>query len=372
MYTFKYNKHTVHLIDTPGFDDTSLSDTDVLTAVTQCFHETCSEDIKLSGIIYFHRISDPKMTGNALKNLEMFNKVCGEESLECVVLATTMWDMVSEEKGNAREEELVSEPTFWGGLKGLGSMVERVSGDKGTKARHNSATDSVQKIVLKKQKIVLDIQKEMVDEHKPLHETSAGQGLDKGLQEARLEHEKELKSVQDSMRKADAKTKRMLEDHESHYKNKLTQLDKDEENPKMSTAEMYKQKEEQLKEINKMRKDQEKQAKELEAKFKRRESELESLYKSQKHSFEKERSEMQKSTKAQRDKLTQDDEKMAKKLKKLEDEHTREPRDLRAQTLAAQQNSAPAGASALGGLILPLAMLAIMTGDLGAVGGLGS
>ena len=96
LYTFKYNKNTVHLIDTPGFDDTTLSDTDVLKAVAQCFHETYSSEIQLNGIIYIHRISDPRMTGNALKNLSVFRKICGDKSLECVVLATTMWDSVSE------------------------------------------------------------------------------------------------------------------------------------------------------------------------------------------------------------------------------------------------------------------------------------
>ena len=41
-HTCKYNDHTVHLIDTPGFDDTSLSDTDVLAAVAQCIQKTYS------------------------------------------------------------------------------------------------------------------------------------------------------------------------------------------------------------------------------------------------------------------------------------------------------------------------------------------
>ncbi|CAF9907853.1 MAG: hypothetical protein ALECFALPRED_004022 [Alectoria fallacina] len=375
VYTLKYNDHTVRLIDTPGFDDTSLSDTDVLTAVAQCFHETYSVDIKLSGIIYIHRISDPRMTGNALKNLEMFKKMCGEESLECVVLATTMWDSVAQRLGNAREEELVSEPLFWGSMKLLGSMVERLSGDKGTEARHNSAMNIVQKIVLKKKKIVLDIQREMVDDHKPLAETSAGQELDKGLREAKLKHQKELKSIQDSMKKADAKTRSLLEDHEKHYQEKLTRLDKDQEILNMSIAEMYKQKEEQLREIIQMKKDQEHQAQQLEARIKRRESELESQYHNQKQAFEKERSEMKASTKAQQEKILQQDANMAKKLQKLENEHAQELRELRAQAQMSQLNNAPASGSAggaLGSFILPMVMVAMIAGGMGGLGGLGS
>ena len=136
----------------------------------------------------------------------------------------------------------MSDPLFWGSMRSLGSMVERLNGDKGTEARHNSGTNTVQKIVLKKQKIVVEIQREMVDRQMPLAETSASQELDKDLREARLTHETESKMIQDSMGKADAKTKRLLEDHEKHYQDKLNRLDKDQEILNMSMAEMYKQK----------------------------------------------------------------------------------------------------------------------------------
>ena len=50
------------------------------------------------------------MQGSVLKNLEMFQALCGDSGLSNVVLATTMWDWAStpEElsKAEAREEEL--------------------------------------------------------------------------------------------------------------------------------------------------------------------------------------------------------------------------------------------------------------------------
>ena len=273
--------------------------------------------------------------------------------------------------GNAREEELISDPLFWGSMKSLGSMVERVSGDKGTEARHNSAMNIVQKIVLKKQKIALEIQREMVDSQLPLGETSAGQELDKGLREAKLQHEKELKMIQDSMSKADAKTKGLLEDHEKYYQNKINQLDKDQEILNMSIAEICKQKEEQLKEIVQMRKDQESKAQQLEARLKSRELELESQYHDQKQAFEKERSEMKASTKAQQEKISNHDAKMAKKLPKMEKEHDEELADLRAQAQMSQQNNSPAVGSSLGSVIIPMVMFAVLAGGMGTMGGLG-
>ena len=250
-------------------------------------------------------------------------------------------------------------------------MVERLSGVKGTEARHNSAMNIVQKIVLKKQKIVLEIQREMVDRQMPLAETSAGQELDKGLREARLKHEKDLKLIQESMSKADAKTKRLLEDHEKHYQDKLNRLDKDQEILNMSIAEMYKQKEEQLKEIVQMRKDQEHKAQQLEARLKQRESEFKSQYLDQKQAFEKERSEMKASTKAQQAEISKHDAEMAGKLQKMEKEHDEELADLRARAQMSQPNNTSAFGASLGSFIIPMAMFAVLAGGMGTMGGFG-
>ena len=98
-------------------------------------------------------------------------------------------------------------------------MIESVSGNKGTEAQDKPAMNIVQKVMLKKQKVVLEIQKkkEMVDHHKPLAETSADQELDKLLRPVQLTYDKELKLIRDSMRKADARSKCLLEDHEKNY-----------------------------------------------------------------------------------------------------------------------------------------------------------
>ena len=56
----------------------------------------------LSGILYLHRITDNRMAGTPLKNLQVFQKLCGRDALGKVYLTTTMWD-----EAERRREEAV-------------------------------------------------------------------------------------------------------------------------------------------------------------------------------------------------------------------------------------------------------------------------
>jgi hypothetical protein len=54
---------TVYLIDTPGFDDTNRSDTEVLKEIARWLVASYKGKILLNGIIYLHRITDIRMQG---------------------------------------------------------------------------------------------------------------------------------------------------------------------------------------------------------------------------------------------------------------------------------------------------------------------
>ena len=119
---------TVYLIDTPGFDDTNRSDNEVLCEIASWLTASYTAKIRLNGIIYLHRISDLRMQGSAKNNLFMFKKLCGQKALKNVILATTMWDRISEAEGEARENELITTPDFWGWMVSQGSKVYRHTG----------------------------------------------------------------------------------------------------------------------------------------------------------------------------------------------------------------------------------------------------
>ncbi|KAF7974376.1 hypothetical protein HWV62_12348 [Athelia sp. TMB] len=187
------------LIDTPGFDDTSLSDADILIQIADwlkttyvAFRPRLSLDLNdwfryqrrilLKGILYLHRISDNRMTASALRNTDMFRHLCGNAGLANVIFVTTMWGEVVEEasaeqdKGwsplEGREAELKE---FWKAMLDNGSQT----------ARFHHTHESAWKIIdqLKGDPLPMQLQVELVDEHKPLSRTSAGTTLKTWLRE---------------------------------------------------------------------------------------------------------------------------------------------------------------------------------------------
>ncbi|CZR64978.1 uncharacterized protein PAC_14878 [Phialocephala subalpina] len=125
LYTFTYNLVKYTLLDTPGFNDTTLSDHEIFQTLIKYLAGT-----KLNGILYLHRITDTRMQGSALRNLTMFRKLCGEDCFKDIVLGTTHWDAVENDIGVKREKELVETEEFWGEMVGRGSRVMRAGLDR--------------------------------------------------------------------------------------------------------------------------------------------------------------------------------------------------------------------------------------------------
>ena len=229
-YLFTHDDGTnVELIDTPGFDDTNKSDVDVLIELAGWLKMAYENNIKLSGIIYLHRITDDKMQGSAKKNLFMFKKLCGQNALKNVILATTKWEEVGEEKGYEREKELKSTEEFWGWMVKNGSQVQRHYNNKESAMRLIGTYTST-----KRTEMTLDIQKEMVTNGKSLNQTQAGRALDGELQKQRENFEKELRDTRQMMKDAlasrDSESAKMLREHRRDLDAKIKQLEEEREN----------------------------------------------------------------------------------------------------------------------------------------------
>ncbi|EEU41567.1 uncharacterized protein NECHADRAFT_54135, partial [Fusarium vanettenii 77-13-4] len=194
----------VYLVDTPGFDDTTRTDTEVLKDVAFFLSQIYRKDVKLAGIVYLHRITDNRVRGSSMKNLKMFQQLCGDEAFGHVILATSMWDTLDEgskDVADQREQELVSRAEFWGTMYKSGSQVARWLGNE------QSAQNIVSKIIEvhdKAGEAVLKIQQEMVNEDKDLDQTAAGQEVQReiAVAKAQLQEEiKELREMQEDMTK---------------------------------------------------------------------------------------------------------------------------------------------------------------------------
>lgn len=180
----------VMLVDTPGFSDTNISDTEILRRIATWMTDTYNDGCLLSGIIYLHRIIDVRMEGPSLKNLRMMKKLCGANSLRNVVLATTMWEKVAEEEGFRREAELKDD--FWKDMIVGGSAVTRIRTETGNDAR------ALVKSLLKNKPRPTRIQEEL-HSGKSLRQTDAGteimEEIAKLEQRLKAEHELEIREL---------------------------------------------------------------------------------------------------------------------------------------------------------------------------------
>ena len=123
----------------------------------------------------------------------MFRELCGDSTLENVILVTNMWGEVSSEVGEDRENQ-------------LSGRFFKPALDKGAQmVRHHNTAQSAHDIirrVMENHPVVLKIQQELVDEQKDIVDTSAGEVVNQELNDQIKRHEAELKEVQEEMVRA--------------------------------------------------------------------------------------------------------------------------------------------------------------------------
>ena len=170
--SFEHNGVNIHLVDTPGFDDTERSDTEVLTMIASYVSKLYDSKIKIDGFVYVSPITQTKMSGSAVKNLNMFSVLVGDEASSEVVLVTSMWNMVGDWNiAEDREKTLLER--FWKPLIDKGSRVCRLD-------HRRLGALQVLDVLLQRGEThgkVLQIQRELVDEKKALDKTEAGRQL---------------------------------------------------------------------------------------------------------------------------------------------------------------------------------------------------
>ena len=146
--------------------------------------------MKLSGIIYLHRIKDERMTNAIMRNLSMFRNLCGEDAFRNVVLVTTFWDELQDQaKGESRESQLAQRPEWWGYMTSKGSKLRRFDNTK-------EAALSIVGELIGVPTITLQVQEEMVHRGLEVEQTTAGEALNKELLEQQAQHEEELRDLQ--------------------------------------------------------------------------------------------------------------------------------------------------------------------------------
>ncbi|KAH9944735.1 P-loop containing nucleoside triphosphate hydrolase protein [Amylocystis lapponica] len=186
---FQFEGHTVTLLDTPGFDDTTRTDTDILKTIAEYLATAYRADKRLHGIVYMHRISDIRMGGTSRRNFSMFRTLCGDTTLRAVVLVTNMWGAVAAERGAARERELAADPLLFQPVLTKGARMRRHDGTV-------QSAQAVLRLLVGGAPAVLQIQDELVGRGLALEQTAAAAELGREIEEARRRHREEMERAQ--------------------------------------------------------------------------------------------------------------------------------------------------------------------------------
>lgn len=189
---FLIDGRKVILVDTPGFDDTEKSDADILKLIADFLSSSYRKGHKLTGLLFFHRISDFRMGGVSVKNFRMFRKLCGDKGLQNVVIVTNMWGEVTLEKGKQRESELAEHDDFFKAALSKGSSM----------IRHDNTRHSAHAIlrrVLQNSPVVLEIQEDTVDRGIDISMTAAAAEMDREIKAAAERGEAEAELIKEEM-----------------------------------------------------------------------------------------------------------------------------------------------------------------------------
>jgi hypothetical protein len=187
------DRQPVVFVDTPGFDDTFKSDTEILSMIADWLVKTYKAKVNLATILYLHRISDNRMSGTAMKNLQLFSSLCGKKAMPNVVIVTTMWSLVPAEWGTKRENVLKRE--VWKDMLKAGCEVERFEDtlESAWKIIGSFAEDGLQDHV--------KLAREMVDDQLGLNETDAGITLFKTLEKLMKDQQNITRQMQERQKK---------------------------------------------------------------------------------------------------------------------------------------------------------------------------
>jgi myosin heavy subunit len=331
---------TVYLIDTPGFDDTNRSDTEVLSEIAVWLGKSYRSNILLHGIIYLHRITDIRMQGSARKNLIMFKQLCGTDAFKKVILVTTMWDKVSSDEAVMREKELIDTPEFWGWMLGKGSSCHRHNNTE------RSARDIVHLLANHNAPIATELQRQLIDEKRTLDQTSAGRELQSEMLKEKEKWAKERRDIEQQLKAAikqrDIEAEGIMREERDRYTRMIKKVENDTSALRSTMENLLVQRnnrvarmEKQMEEQQRAHEDELRRIKDRQRRFELEKAELEEERKREKQAQRKREKEAQRERdQAQRERKRQAEREQEKQAQGKRERQTQQRQDRQVQKAA--------------------------------------
>jgi len=211
VHSMTFEDRAIHLIDTPGFDDDGRTDGETIQEIAFWLTKAYEQKVRIGGLVYLHRITDPRLQGSALRALNAFKKLCGPENYYGLVMVTTRWDELAPHQiglATARQQELSTNDKYWGDIRRAGGKTIALS------AARIDALNIIRHILSKNRSLALAFQRQLIEEERPIHLTDAGQIL----YETSGQHYQQLR---DQLSETERELKSLLETHSDQKRQQL-------------------------------------------------------------------------------------------------------------------------------------------------------
>jgi len=165
-----WNSHIrVHMLAFPGLGKAYRTDHKVLKDIAYALCSTYAKNMRLSGILYLHRITSSTFNSTYWRSLDVLKALCGPQSFQAITFVAISWEQIDEPTSSTRENELKNTTEFF-----RGNLVPNGSYTEMSFANRDSAIAIIEPIIKRQKTFVLDLQKQFVDEGLDLGETVMG------------------------------------------------------------------------------------------------------------------------------------------------------------------------------------------------------
>ncbi|KDN37337.1 hypothetical protein RSAG8_10225, partial [Rhizoctonia solani AG-8 WAC10335] len=222
--TFKLDGQDIVLFDTPGFDDTTISDADTLKRIAEFLESMYRRGIKLKGLVYLHRITDMRMTGASARTYRLLRSLCGAKNLSNVVIVTNMWSDPPTEDELLRERQLQGE--FFKSALDEGAQLMRRE-HPGQQSAHAVLRALLPKPAIHPQ-LPVELGRVELGRGIPLQETEAGRMVRAEIEAKMSKQDQELKDLREEIKalviESNSKAQRPLGQYRERKEGEMTLL----------------------------------------------------------------------------------------------------------------------------------------------------
>ncbi|KAG8715197.1 hypothetical protein FRC09_016827 [Ceratobasidium sp. 395] len=170
---------------------------------------------KINALLYFHRITDIRMTSTSVKSFDFFSKICGLSNMRNVMIVTNMWATPADPEEERRYEQLKTS-LFKAALDNGAKMCQR-------RGIGPESAQAIIQMMVDLPPIELQLQTELAQGF-ALDETEAGRLVDQDLRATLERQRREREKLEEELRATREDRDRLVQESKQDLKQRVDSL----------------------------------------------------------------------------------------------------------------------------------------------------